>query len=85
MNVRAVVTKRCVQVAAPLLSGDRINDIRTRPEKIRKEKERTKKRKKEGRGGEREREREKRPRVDRNKSGDVTGDKTRKIVREVAL
>lgn len=51
MNVCAVVAKRCVQVAAPLLSGDRINDIKTRPEKIRKEKERTKKRKKERRGG----------------------------------
>lgn len=51
-----------------------------------KEGERENKKEKEGETrGERGRGREKRSRVDRNKSGDVTGDKTRRIVREVAL
>lgn len=59
-----------MQVAAPLLNGDRINDIRTRLGKIRKREEK---------------EREKSGRVDRNKRGDITGDKARRIVRGVAL
>lgn len=64
--------RRCVQVVAPLLSGDRINDIRTRLGKIKED-------------GERGREGEKGGRVDRNKSGDITGDKARRIARGVAL